>query len=53
MVDADAVDILLVEDNPNDLELALRALKKRHLANKVVVARDGAEALDPSGTHCP
>ncbi len=46
MVNADAVDILLVEDNPNDLELALRALKKRHLANKVVVARDGAEALD-------
>ncbi len=46
MVNADAVDILLVEDNPNDLELALRALKKRHLANKVVVARDGVEALD-------
>ncbi len=46
MINADAVDILLVEDNPNDLELALRALKKRHLANKVVVARDGAEALD-------
>ncbi len=46
MVNADAVDILLVEDNPNDLELALRALKKRHLANKIVVARDGAEALD-------
>ncbi len=46
MVNADAVDILLVEDNPHDLELALRALKKRNLANKVVVARDGAEALD-------
>ncbi len=46
MVIADAVDILLVEDHPNDLELALRALEKRHLANKVVVARDGAEALD-------
>ncbi len=46
MVNVDAVDILLVEDNPHDLELALRALKKRHLANKVVVARDGAEALD-------
>ncbi len=46
MVHADAVEILLVEDNPNDLELALRALKKRNLANKVVVARDGAEALD-------
>ena len=46
MINADAVDILLVEDNPNDLELALRALKKRNLANKIVVARDGAEALD-------
>ena len=46
MVNVDAVDILLVEDNPHDLELALRALKKRHLANKIVVARDGAEALD-------
>ncbi len=46
MINADAVDILLVEDNPNDLELALRALKKHNLANKVVVARDGAEALD-------
>ncbi len=46
MVNADAVDILLVEDNPHDLALALRALEKRHLANKVVVARDGAEALD-------
>lgn len=46
MVNADAVDILLVEDNPNDLELALRALKKHNLANNVIVARDGAEALD-------
>ena len=46
MVNVDAVDILLVEDNPHDLELALRALNKHHLANKVVVARDGAEALD-------
>ena len=46
MVNADAVDILLVEDNPNDLELALRALKKHNLSNNVIVARDGAEALD-------
>ena len=46
MINADAVDILLVEDNPHDLELAQRPLKKRHLANKVVVARDGVEALD-------
>lgn len=40
------VEILLVEDNPNDVELTLRALKKRNLANKVHVVRDGAEALE-------
>jgi CheY-like chemotaxis protein len=38
--------ILLVEDNPKDLELALVALERSNLANEVVVARDGAEALD-------
>lgn len=38
--------ILLVEDNPNDLELALIALSKSQLANQVVVVRDGVEALD-------
>ncbi len=38
--------ILLVEDNPNDLELSLAALRKSQLANEIVVARDGAEALD-------
>lgn len=38
--------ILLVEDNPNDEELTLRALKKANILNSVVVARDGAEALD-------
>lgn len=42
----DEVEILLVEDNPHDLELTLRALKKGKLANRVVAARDGAEALD-------
>ncbi len=41
-----AVEILLVEDNPQDVELTLRALKKSNLANKVSVVRDGAEALD-------
>jgi len=41
-----AVEILLVEDNPEDLELALRALRKANLANRIEVARDGAEALD-------
>jgi CheY-like chemotaxis protein len=38
--------ILLVEDNPKDLELTLIALERTHLANEVVVTRDGAEALD-------
>lgn len=40
------VEILLVEDNPTDIELMLRALKKRNLANKVHVVKDGAEALE-------
>jgi len=38
--------ILLVEDNPDDEALTLRALKKNNIMNEVVVARDGAEALD-------
>jgi CheY-like chemotaxis protein len=38
--------ILLVEDNPKDLELTLLALEKSNLANEVVTVRDGAEALD-------
>jgi len=45
-VDLREIAILLVEDNPPDVELTLRALKKHNLANKVHVARDGAEALD-------
>jgi two-component system response regulator len=44
--DLNAVDILLVEDNPQDAELTIRALKKRHLANRLFVVEDGAEALD-------
>jgi CheY-like chemotaxis protein len=40
------VDLLLVEDNPNDMELTLRALRKRQLTERVFVVRDGAEALE-------
>jgi two-component system response regulator len=40
------VDILLVEDNPSDVELSLYALRKNKIANQVQVARDGVDALD-------
>ena len=46
MVGLNEVEILLVEDNPNDAELALRSLKKHNLANKILWIKDGAEALD-------
>jgi two-component system, response regulator len=46
MTDNESIEILLVEDNPNDVELALHALEKGHVANRVQVVRDGAEALD-------
>jgi CheY-like chemotaxis protein len=39
------VELLLVEDNPEDLKMTLRALKKANLANHIHIARDGAEAL--------
>ncbi len=42
----ESVEILLVEDNPDDVELALHALKKHNFSNQVHVVRDGAEALD-------
>jgi two-component system response regulator len=50
----DEPTILLVEDNPNDMELALHALKKNNLTNHIEIARDGEEALDyifGTGTH--
>jgi len=55
------VEILLIEDNPADLELTLNSLKKKNLANRVKVLTDGEEALDylfnvcaPSGSEgCP
>ncbi len=46
MNESQPIELLLVEDNPDDLELCLRALRKAKLANRIQVARDGAEALD-------
>lgn len=46
MADPRSVEILLVEDNPDEAELALRAFRKSKLANRIHVARDGQEALD-------
>ncbi len=40
------VEILLVEDNPNDVELTLRTFKKNNISNSIQVVRDGAEALE-------
>jgi two-component system response regulator len=40
------VEILLVEDNPRDAELALHALNEYHITNNIILVRDGAEALD-------
>jgi two-component system, response regulator len=41
----DPIQILLVEDNPDDVELTLRAFRRQNLADKIAVARDGEEAL--------
>ncbi len=46
MKNVEIFDILLVEDNPNDAELTLRAIRKRNFANPIHVVTDGAEALD-------
>jgi CheY-like chemotaxis protein len=46
MNEPNAFEVLLVEDNPQDLELALRALRNANISNRIHVARDGAEALE-------
>jgi two-component system response regulator len=46
IMDDNRVEILLVEDNPHDAEMTIRALKKINLANKLIHVKDGAEALD-------
>ena len=46
MMNVDDVEILMVEDSPRDAELAIRALKKANLANRLVWVKDGVEALD-------
>jgi len=46
MSESREVEILLVEDNPSDLQLTLRALRKANLANSIHIARDGEEALE-------
>ncbi len=45
-MDINGIEILLVEDNPNDVKLAMHAFKTHHIANHVQVVRDGAEALE-------
>ena len=45
-VPREAATVLIVEDNPDDLELSLRALRRHNLANDIAVAHDGAEALE-------
>lgn len=46
MKPVEEIDILLVEDNPNDAELTLRALRKSDVGARLAIARDGAEALE-------
>ncbi len=57
MLDDNQVEILLIEDNPDDAELAIRALKKRNLTNRLRHINDSEEALqylfDPHMNHYP
>src|SRR5690606_7626706 len=57
LMDDQQVEILLVEDNPDDAELTIRALKKRNLANRLLHINDGEEALryifNPDNVHFP
>lgn len=46
MNETDTIEILLVEDNPQDLQLTQRALRKANITNRIQIARDGAEALE-------
>lgn len=46
LADIQSSDILIVEDNPHDVELTMRALRQKNLANSLTVARDGAEGLE-------
>jgi CheY-like chemotaxis protein len=46
MAYAPAVEIVLIEDSPDDIELTMRALRRAGLSNEIVVARDGQEAID-------
>jgi CheY-like chemotaxis protein len=46
MTEINEVEILIIEDNPNDAEMALRAFKRSHLTNKILVIGDGESALD-------
>ena len=46
MSESHIVEVLLIEDSPQDLELTLRAFKKANLSNRIEIARDGAEAIE-------
>lgn len=46
IMEINATEIILVEDNPSDAELTIRALKKNNLSNQIIHLKDGAEALD-------